>query len=152
MSKETKTVDLEPTWTSLVPVFIGILQNDEASQESIKTATDALYQMASVCDTIRRKQKREEAERENLSARIVEICKPKFCGDTSIIMGAKVKLWGFSDELSYLNGITGITRHPYDIGQRSTKGLVGIQLDPFQTHPFNSDTLNVESDHIMFIE
>ena len=152
MKTKIGTIDLEPTWQSLVEGFIEVLQNPKAKEESVKTVRDALYQMATVCDHYRQEQKRKEKETDKLLAGIVDICKPKFCKDTSVILSAKVKLTGFSGDQIYLNGLIGTTTHAVSTEPESAPGLVGINLYPGQRKPFSHDRINVPAINIMFIE
>lgn len=90
---------------------------------------------------------------DDLMAQIVEICSPKFCGDTSVIINAHVKIFGLKDEKgnpSNLNGLTGWTCHPF-LFSKPTNGQVGIELTPFQKVSIEGNRVNVPAENLMFI-
>lgn len=47
---EVESIDLTPTWSALLPIFIGVLQNDEAPVSAKKEAEANLHGMAALAD------------------------------------------------------------------------------------------------------
>lgn len=149
--KEKKTIDCTPTWESLVPWFISVLEDDSATDESKKIIKQEIRHMAQVADMHVTHVKSRKIDSDNLMERIVDIARPKFCGDTSIVINAKLKIIGMKGDDAEMNGLTGRTTHPFPLGY-STKGMVGIYLDPGQRQVTTDDRANVEAKHIRFIE
>lgn len=87
----------------------------------------------------------------SLLDQIAEIAKPKFCGDTSVIISARVKITGFKGDDAEMNGLTGTTTHPFPFGY-NTKGMIGIYLDAGQKKvSTKGDRINVEADKVFFL-
>lgn len=87
----------------------------------------------------------------SLFEKIAEICKPKFCGDTSVVINYRVKIMGFTGDEAEFNGLTGLTTHPFPRGYPTT-GMVGIYLDPGQkaVH-IEGNRINVPADKVFFL-
>lgn len=81
---------------------------------------------------------------------IAEIARPKFCGDSSIVINARIKIYGVVGEDSFLNGITGTSTHPFASGETS-KGWIGIYVDPDHLSNPYGDKLNVHQDNVRFL-
>lgn len=47
---ETRTIDITPTWSALVPIFIGVLQNPDAPVSAWKEVEANLTGMAALAD------------------------------------------------------------------------------------------------------
>lgn len=89
-------------------------------------------------------------KKDSLFEAIAEICRPQFCGDTPIIIDARVKITGFTGDDAECNGLTGRTTHPFPFGY-STKGMVGIYIDPGQKKiSTEGDRINVAADKLIF--
>ena len=54
MKKET--IDTTPTWEFAVQVYIAVLQNPDASTESLRGAQDELLRLARIVDNLKSKQ------------------------------------------------------------------------------------------------
>jgi hypothetical protein len=89
-------------------------------------------------------------KKDSLFQMIAEIARPKFCGDTSVIINARIKITGFTGDDAEMNGLTGTTTHPFPLGY-NTKGMVGIYLDPGQNQVSTHNRLNIEADKLFFI-
>lgn len=148
-----RTIDCTPTWESLVPWFISVLEDDTATQESKTIIKQEVRHMAQVADKHVAQIKREKVTSDNLLEKIAEIARPKFCGDTNILLDAKVKIAGIKGDDSYLNGLAGKSTHPFSRGYNST-GMIGIRLFPNQKVPefIQDNCLNIDASKIMFIE
>jgi len=86
-----------------------------------------------------------------LLEKIADICRPKFCGDTSIVINARIKITGYTGDDAKYNGLTGITTHPFPFGNQ-TKDMVGIYLDAGQREvTIEGNRLNVEADRVFFL-
>jgi hypothetical protein len=90
---------------------------------------------------------------DTLMDRIIETARPKYCGDTSVILGAKVKIAGLKGEDEDLNGFIGVTRHPFHRGYNAT-GMVGVKLYPGQKVPvrIERNEINIDANNVIFIE
>lgn len=86
----------------------------------------------------------------SLFEQFAEIARPKFCGDTSIVINARVKITGFTGDDAECNGLTGTTTHPFPLGY-STKGMVGLYLDPGQKQVTTNNRMNVEAERVFFL-
>jgi hypothetical protein len=84
---------------------------------------------------------------------IIEVARPKFSGDTSVILGAKVKIVLHTGEDAGLNGLVGTTCHPFPRGYNST-GMVGVRLFKGQKVPdyVLDNCVNVDANKVSFIE
>jgi hypothetical protein len=52
IESKTETIDLTPTWASLMPALIAVLRNPDASAEAIKTVSEELTRLAQRVDTL----------------------------------------------------------------------------------------------------
>lgn len=87
----------------------------------------------------------------SLFNKIAEICRPKFCGDTTIIINARVKIVKLTGDDAELNGLTGRTTNPFPRCY-PTKGMVGIYLDPGQRKvSTEGNRLNIEVENVVII-
>jgi hypothetical protein len=151
---QTGTIDCTPTWESLVDEMMQKLEENQIPWNARQIIKENFRKMAQVADMyVAHLKKSEKKETDDLMKQIVKIATPKFCGDTSIILGAKVKITGFTGEDADLNGLTGLTRHPFCKGYNST-GMVGVWLYMGQKTParIENNEINVDADKIMFIE
>lgn len=90
---------------------------------------------------------------DDLMKKIVEICRPKFCGDTTIMINAHIRITGLKDKdgnSSTLNGLTGWTCNPFPFSKPTTD-IVGIELDPFQKVSVEGNRVNVPAANLFFI-
>lgn len=53
---KTKTIDTTPTWEFAVQVYCAVLQNPEASHESLCSAREELIRLARIVDNLKSKQ------------------------------------------------------------------------------------------------
>lgn len=81
---------------------------------------------------------------------ICEIARPKFCGESTIILDAPVKIFGINGKDEYLNGVTGIATHPPDWGN-TDKGWIGIIVDPQHLKTTLSNIVCVHQDNVTFV-
>ena len=49
-------IDLTPTWEFAVQVYIAVLQNPDASSESLRSAQDELIRLARIVDNLKSNQ------------------------------------------------------------------------------------------------
>ena len=53
---KTKTIDTTPTWEFAVQVYCAVLQNPDASTESLRGAQDELLRLARIVDNLKSNQ------------------------------------------------------------------------------------------------
>ena len=46
----TKTIDITPTWSALIPTMVEVLKNPKASSGAKKMITDELLRLAKIVD------------------------------------------------------------------------------------------------------
>ena len=54
-----KTIDMTPTWESAVRIYMAVLENNNASAESRKTAREEIVFLAKTVDRLNRVKKEE---------------------------------------------------------------------------------------------
>src|SRR5690606_37306354 len=81
-------------------------------------------------------------ENKNLFEYLADICKPKFCGQSTIMLQARVKVHGITGEDSYLNGITGTATHPFAFGETG-EGWIGVYADAAHRGKVAGEKFNV---------
>lgn len=152
--KPAGTIDATPTWLSLVELYLQIYLEDGSTKKQRDAIKEHFIQCAKVADEFVALLKKENQKRsDDLFNRVVEIARPKFCGDTNIILDAKVKVTGVQGDDSYLNGLAGRSCNPFTRGYNTT-GMIGIKLFPNQKLPaiVQDGCLNIDAGNIMFIE
>src|SRR4029077_7197842 len=144
------TIDCTPTWSGLVNYYLQLLQEDTTTPKQREAITQHFRHMAKVADMYVEYTKQQDKD---IMQKIVEIARPKFCGDTNIIIGAKIKITGFTGDNADLNGLTGTTCNPFARGYNTT-GMIGVILYPRQIVPgrVENSKLNVDADKVFFIE
>ena len=54
----TKTIDITPTWSALVPIMIGVLKNPRANNTAKQEVTVELMRLAKIVDDQNKKAKK----------------------------------------------------------------------------------------------
>ena len=155
--KVVGTIDCTPTWSSLVHWFIAILEDGTATEKAKEGIRKSILQMAQVADSYVDYLKEQEKQKQEIGNCIVEAARPKFCMETSVILGAKVKLTRFEGTDKIFNGLIGKTYHRFVDEPNNTKGYVGIMFYPNQIVMDGKKTtaasfMNVHSDNLFFID
>lgn len=151
---QSAVTDRTQTWESLVDKMIEKIEGNGIPWNARQLIKEEFRKMAKTADKFVAYQKQvNKQETESLMERIIEISKPKFCGDTSVVKNAKVKIVGFKGEDADLNGLTGRTCDPFPKGYNAT-GMVGIKLFASQIVParIENSEINIASDKLFFIE
>ena len=47
-----ETIDITPTWESLIPAMIAVLQNPKAPKEAVQGITEELTRLAKIADSL----------------------------------------------------------------------------------------------------
>ena len=47
-----KTIDITPTWESLIPAMIAVLQNPKAPKEAVQGIIEELTRLAKIADSL----------------------------------------------------------------------------------------------------
>lgn len=151
LKTESTLLKTEPkSWSSLIDRYVTMLRDSTTTERQVAAIRENLAKLARLVDRCTESVKQQDSE---LFDAIVKVTKPKFCGDTSIILDAKVKVTGFKGDDTHLNGLIGKATHPFSRGYNTT-GMIGIKLYPNQKIPLivTDNCLNVDSDKVMFIE
>lgn len=151
--KPAGTIDATPSWLSLVEYYLQIYLEDGTTHKKREAIKEHFIQCAKVADLHVAHTKRQSESVDDLMKNIIEIARPKFCGDTNILLDAKVKITGIKGDDSYLNGLAGRSCNPFVRGYNTT-GMIGIELFPNQKLPaiVQDGCLNIDAGNIMFIE
>ena len=48
--KEPKSIDVTPTWQSIIPILIDVLRNPKANPDSVREITSELMRLAKFAD------------------------------------------------------------------------------------------------------
>lgn len=152
-NKASRTVDATPSWLSLVDFYLQLYREDDTTSKQREAIEEHFRQCAKVADLHVANVKRQSDSVDDLMKNIIEIARPKYCGDTNIILDVKVKITGVKGDDSYLNNLTGRSCHPFARGYNTT-GMIGIKLFPNQKLPaiVQDGCLNIDAINIMFIE